>query len=1367
MLSLPLRLLFFFLCLKTAFSSSLHASSFSTTQLCPHEEAFALLQFKTSLSFDNSKTESWKEGIDCCSWDGVSCDNVTGHVISLDLSGSFLSGTFPSNSTLFLLKNLQSLNLSFSDFRHSKVPPEISQFTKLKHLDISCSQFSGQVPAEIAHLPKLVSLNLSNCGYLAVADLILETTTLRNLVQNLSEVRELVLYKVNMTSVNPRFFMNLSSSLTTLNLCRSGLRGNFPNNIFHFPNLKFFCLGGSSIEQNLTIDLPSSNWSSSLQHLYLGLMDCRGRLPESIGDLKSLQYLRLDGHLEGSIPTSITKLTQLRSLQLSSNHFSGPIPVSIGNLSQLTLLGLRLNILSGQIPSSLANLTQLSVLDLSGNHFSGPIPFHATRFSKLSTLDLSYNLLNGTLPPWIFTLPLLEYLYLNHNQFQGQINQFQQKSLIQLFLSNNKLQGSIPNSMANLVNLYSLDLSSNHFITLSYNNLSLRMNAHANFTLPKLTNVLLSSCNLSEFPNFLRHSDGLRSLVLSKSSIPGNIPEWICEMDDLEILDLSHNNLSGKIPNCLPMSLSVLNLQANYFDGIISFGFPKGCGLRNLNLHGNQMDGPLPRSLVNCDELEVLDVGNNNIEDTFPHWLESLPDLQVLVLRSNKFHSSVQGTKESLSFPKLRVLDLSNNDFLGPLPIRYMENFKAMMDSHGEDGSPEYMMVPTLTGSYQYSLVVTWKGFDYELQGILTIFSSIHLSNNKFEGEIPDVIGKLSSLKGLNLSHNNFTGHIPPSLGNLMNLEWLDLSSNKLTGKIPDELVSLIQLSVLNLSNNLLVGHIPQGNQFNTFGNDSYEGNLGLCGFPLSKSCNGIGTPPTSFQEKAEFWRFGWRVVVLGYGCGVVFGLLMGYHVFRTGKPKCGAYMRSLSEENNDLDGDHGDVFGLDLESLKILLKRGVFNGAMLCCLLVFACKRGLVVEGVVNAGYGVIEQWALLLRNAWPKGTTLDTIQQSNETKNPSLGEANNQLTCVMKFGRSSVTSAERIRDVAAVILSFPNDRPVIVLSAVGNTTNNFLLAGEKAVSRGITNVETMNEFSFIKDLHLWTAGKIGTASKGNCYDERVNPTNARLLTMAKRLNDDWLSDPAILVVTGFLTLLGKDWRSSAITTLGRGGSDLTVTTIGKALGLREIQVWKDVDGVLTCDPNINLRAEPVPYLTFKEAAELSYCGAKVLHPLSMRPDMEGDIPVKIKNSYNPTAPGTLIKRDRDMMLTSIVLKRNVTMLDIVSTRMLGQYGFLAKVFSIFEDLGISLDVVATSEELNHLVEELKKIAVVNLLSAPMHYSSNWKCPEAFCVLRTNGVSVQMISQGASKVNISLIVNDNEAEQCVRALHTAFFESDTSEAAA
>ncbi|CAM8879492.1 unnamed protein product [Rhodiola kirilowii] len=467
--------------------------------------------------------------------------------------------------------------------------------------------------------------------------------------------------------------------------------------------------------------------------------------------------------------------------------------------------------------------------------------------------------------------------------------------------------------------------------------------------------------------------------------------------------------------------------------------------------------------------------------------------------------------------------------------------------------------------------------------------------------------------------------------------------------------------------------------------------------------------------------------------------------------------------------------------------------------------------------------------------------------------GGVENGLTCVMKFGGSSVASAERMREVAELVCSFPDERPVIVLSAMGKTTNKLLLAGEKAVSCGVSNTSEIDELGFIRDLHLRTAEELGIdqsvvsghlveleqllkgiammkeltlrtkdylVSFGECMSTRIfaaylneigvkarqydafemgimttdDFTNADILgetypAVAKRLRGDWVKDPAIPVVTGFL---GKGCKSCAITTLGRGGSDLTATIIGKALSLSEIQVWKDVDGVLTCDPSIYSGAKPVPYLTFDEAAELAYFGAQVLHPQSMRPAREGDIPVRVKNSYNPTASGTLITKTRDMseaVLTSIVLKRNVTMLDIVSTRMLGQYGFLAKVFSIFEELGISVDVVATSEvsisltldpskiwsreliqpagELDRLVKELEKIAVVNLLHGRSIISlignvqrSSLILEKAFNVLRTNGVNVQMISQGASKVNISLIVTDGEAELCVKALHHSFFES-------
>ncbi|OIV90042.1 hypothetical protein TanjilG_21174 [Lupinus angustifolius] len=509
----------------------------------------------------------------------------------------------------------------------------------------------------------------------------------------------------------------------------------------------------------------------------------------------------------------------------------------------------------------------------------------------------------------------------------------------------------------------------------------------------------------------------------------------------------------------------------------------------------------------------------------------------------------------------------------------------------------------------------------------------------------------------------------------------------------------------------------------------------------------------------------------------------------------------------------------------------------------------------VFSSGYKVKSLLSVTCNATTIKSDVLEKKNNSVIEENNDESEKSSSFTCVMKFGGSSLASAERMKEVASLILSFPEERPIIVLSAMGKTTNKLLMAGEKAVSCGVTNASKIEELDFIKDLHIRTVDELGVdrniitkhleeleqllkgvammkeltkrtqdylVSFGECMSTRVfaaylnklgvkarqydafeigfittdDFTNADILeatypAVAKRLHGDWVSDPAIPIVTGFL---GKARKSCAVTTLGRGGSDLTATTIGKALGLPEIQVWKDVDGVLTCDPNICPQAIPVPYLTFDEAAELAYFGAQVLHPQSMRPAREGDIPVRVKNSYNPKAPGTLICKGRDMskaVLTSIVLKRNVTMLDITSTRMLGQYGFLAKVFSTFEDLGISVDVVATSEvsisltldpsklwsreliqqELDHVVEELEKIAVVKLLQNRSIISlignvqmSSLILEKAFHVLRRLGVTVQMISQGASKVNISLVVNDNEAEQCVRALHSVFFESELSQ---
>lgn len=277
------------------------------------------------------------------------------------------------------------------------------------------------------------------------------------------------------------------------------------------------------------------------------------------------------------------------------------------------------------------------------------------------------------------------------------------------------------------------------------------------------------------------------------------------------------------------------------------------------------------------------------------------------------------------------------------------------------------------------------------------------------------------------------------------------------------------------------------------------------------------------------------------------------------------------------------------------------------------------------------------------------------------------------------------------------------------------------------------------------------------------------------------------IPVVTGFL---GRARQSGAVTTLGRGGSDLTCTLLGAALGLPEVQVWKDVDGVLTGDPRIVPGARPVGELTYEEATELAFFGATVLHPLAMQPAQEvGGMAVRVKNSYNRAAPGTRIAASRDLhdaLVTSIVLKQNVTLVDIVSTKMLGTYGFLARVFGVFAEHKLSVDVVATSEvsvsltldpaktlwERDLIEDELEALTAGFAGIARASYRRGMSILGIICnvqrtstilervfnVLGREGVNVQMMSQGASKTNISLIVSDAESERVLTCLHDEFF---------
>lgn len=449
-----------------------------------------------------------------------------------------------------------------------------------------------------------------------------------------------------------------------------------------------------------------------------------------------------------------------------------------------------------------------------------------------------------------------------------------------------------------------------------------------------------------------------------------------------------------------------------------------------------------------------------------------------------------------------------------------------------------------------------------------------------------------------------------------------------------------------------------------------------------------------------------------------------------------------------------------------------------------------------------------------------------------------------VIKFGGTSVGDADRVANAIDIVAERRHLKPVIVVSALAGVTNDLVAASEaacaqdpKRVAAIIANVRRRHEDvalrlvqqksdfleSFIRQLDkqieeidtilrgIALLGEITLRARDkvmsigeklssvlfaytmmmralpgeHVHSEDVIRTDDRFggatpimdatREQARRVLMPLLERNLIPVMGGFI---GRT-ESGATTTLGRNGSDYSAAIVGAAIGADEVQIWTNVDGLLTCDPRVVPGARVIERLSFEEAAELAQFGAK-LHPRTLEPAVEANIPVRVLNTHNPSSPGTLITRTTDAASgpRSIARKKGVTMVHVTSNKMLGAHGFLARFFAVFEQLAISVDLIATSEvsvtvtvdekhDTDELVRRLKSIADgVELIDnqciiAVVGQSVMSDARVGARVLDAlHSMPVKMISLGRSGLNLSIVVDDARADDAVKAIHHTLFES-------